>query len=281
MKARWKVLLTFIGVFIVVSAIFLTILLIYGFQLNELPVIGQRVSVIPIRGTLTMEGCGGSIFGTPQCVNVGAVKEELRFADNDPTIKAIVLDINSGGGSVVPSKELARAVRNTRKPVVACIREVGASGAYYVASAADHIVADSDSITGSIGVIMTVQHTYGLYEKLGINVTVIKSGEVKDIGSPYREMTDEEKQEFKDMVDTIYDGFVGDVAINRNLSRDYVESISDGSIYLGSEALELDLVDSLGDIDDAIGIASGLGRISGAPSVKESKPKGGSIWDYL
>jgi protease-4 len=241
--------------------------------------LGDKVAVIPIKGEITSGGCSGGIFGTPACADVTVI--ELDKANEDDSVRAIVLDINSGGGSVVPSRDLARAVKESKKPVVSYIGESGASGAYYIASASRHIVADRDSITGSIGVIMTIQHTYGLYDKLGINVTTIKSGKVKDIGSPYRPMTDEEKKELEAMVSKIYADFVSDVAINRGLERDYVERISDGSIYLGKDAKDLGLIDSLGNLQDAVNIAAELGNVSGKPEVQKNEAKQLTLWDLF
>ena len=238
-----------------------------------------KVVVIPIKGTITSGGCG-DVFGGGQCASVDVVKRMIKEAEEESSVKAIVLDINSGGGFVVASREMMRAVRDCKKPVVARIGESGASGAYYVASAADKIVADDNSITGSIGVIMSIQHYYGLFDKLGINMTIIKSGKSKDIGSPYREMREDEKEELKAMIDKIYYSFISDVAINRNLSVSYVENISDGSIYLGSDAKELGLVDSLGGLDDAIDLASELAGIEGKPVIKEVVQKR-SIFDLL
>jgi len=282
MKTFWKVIIALGFAACITLTIALVYLLATNLELNNLPIIGQKVAIIPIKGEITLEGCSGGILTAgPDCANVAAIKESLKAADRDDSIRAIVLDINSGGGGVVPSRELAYAVKDVKKPVVACISEEGASGAYYVASAADRIVADRDSITGSIGVIMTIQQVYGLYKKLGINVTTIKSGKVKDIGSPYRPMTDEERKDLTDIVDEIYADFVSDVAVNRNLSYEYVESISDGSIYLGRDAKNLGLVDSLGNLDDAVNIASELGNISGEPSLEKASPKTFSIWDYL
>ncbi|MFZ2455329.1 MAG: signal peptide peptidase SppA [Candidatus Altiarchaeia archaeon] len=278
---RGKILLVLVVFGCLLLAVALVALLFGGMKIAQLPIVGQKVAIIPIKGEITAEGCSASLFSSASCVNVAAIKEVLKAADKDDSIRAVVLDINSGGGSVVPSRELAYVVRDMKKPVVACIRETGASGAYYIASASDHIVADRDSMTGSIGVIMTIQHMYGLYEKLGINVTVIKSGKVKDIGSPYREMTPEENAELTDMVDKIYEDFVSDVALNRNMSVEYVKSISDGSIYLGREAMDLGLVDSLGTIDDAVAIAADLGDIQGEPAIQKTASRPLTIWDYL
>jgi protease IV len=280
-RAWGKILLLFVVFGCLLLTVALVALLFGGMKMAQLPIVGQKVAIIPIKGEITAEGCSASLFSSASCANVAAIKEMLKAADKDDSVRAVVLDINSGGGSVVPSRELAYVVRDMKKPVVACIRETGASGAYYIASAADHIVADKDSMTGSIGVIMSIQHMYGLYEKLGINVTVIKSGKVKDIGSPYREMTPDEKAELTGMVNEIYDDFVADVALNRNMSVEYVKNISDGSIYLGKDAKDLGLIDSLGTIDDAVHIAADLGDIEGEPGIQKTASRSFTIWDYL
>lgn len=281
MKTIWKILIAFgLIVWIALTAIMLGFLFTKSEIFSELP-IGNKVAIIPIKGEITYEGCSGGIFGSPQCAQVGEIKKMLKDAEDDSSVRAVVLDINSGGGSVVASSEMMNSVKNFKKPVVAHISETGASGAYYVASAADRIVADRDSITGSIGVIMSISHYYDLFGKLGINVTVIKSGKSKDIGSPYREMTDEEKTELKGKIDKIYYNLVSDIAENRNLSVSYVENISDGSIYLGSEAKTLGLIDSIGGIDDAINLAGELGNIKGKPGIKEIRTKSNNFMDIL
>ena len=234
---------------------------------------GGEVAVVPIYGDITLGGCSSGILFTETCAEVGDIKDQLKAADNDPQVKAILLDIYSGGGNVVASRELMRAIKNTKKPTVAWIGEIGASGAYYAASAADKVVADDDSMTGSIGVIMPVTQYYGLMDKLGVNVTVIKAGESKDIGSPYRPMTDEEKGELEGMIGKVYDSFTSDVAKNRNLDLEYVKNISRGKIYLGSEAKDLGLVDELGGFDYAVELAAGLGGIKGEPKLKRPERK--------
>jgi protease-4 len=277
MKTVWKILITF-GVFVVFLFAVVGTLVVVS-QLN-LPTIGYSVAVIPIKGDITLEECGGSIFGSVQCATVGDLKREP--AEEDPLVSAIVLDINSGGGGVVASGEMMRAIKETKKPVVAYIGESGASGAYYAATGADWIIADRNAITGSIGVIMTVTHYYGLYDKLGVNVTVIKAGKSKDIGSPYRPMTKEEKEELTELVDDIYEDFVANVAENRGKSVEEIKELADGSIYLGSEAEENGLIDDTGSIDDAIAKAAQLGGIEGEPVVKTIEPdEGVSILDLF
>jgi len=273
MKTKWKVLILVLLLLFVTLGVIGIIALAGKFNENELPLLGSKVAIIPIKGMITTESCGVSMFGREQCAEVALVKSRIDAAEGDSSVKAIILDINSGGGSVVATGEMEEIVKNCRKPVVAWIEEVGASGAYYVASATDVIVADKNSVTGSIGVIMTVPHYYGLLGKIGVNMTVIKAGKSKDIGSPYREMTKDEEDELQDMVDTMYYDFVSKVGENRNLPVEYVENISDGSIYLGVEAKDLGLVDVLGGRSKAIEIAAMLGGIEGSPGIVEVRPK--------
>lgn len=217
----------------------------------------DNVAVIPLKGEITES-------------SAGEVGNMLKEALDDGSVKAIVLDIDSPGGSVIPSKELMYKVRDgkSKKPIVARIGESGASGAYYTASAANMIIADEDSITGSIGVEMILIQYYGLFDKLGINATVIKSGERKDIGSPYREMTPKEEERLQEIINKIYYHFISDVAENRNMTISDVKKIATGDIYLGSEAKENGLVDKTGNLNDAINTAAELGGIKGEPNVK-------------
>lgn len=279
MKIRWKILITlalFLFFFFIVLA---GVLFFMNIKNLEIP-IGQNIAVISIKGEITDELCACNIFGCEQCANTKKIKELLNAADNDITVKAIILDINSGGGSVIASNEMMNAVKKVKKPVVARISDIGASGAYLVASAADKIVADKNSITGSIGTVMYIPHYYGLMEKLGINMTVVKSSKSKDIGSPYRPMTNSEREELESIVNEVFENFISEIAKNRNLSVEYVRDISDGSIYLGTEAKRLGLIDEIGNMDDAIKTAAELSGIIGRPNVKEiSKRK--TIFDLF
>ena len=276
MKTFWKVVVTFgvLGLFVLVIAFSIA----YFMSDMRVPSLGGGdVAVIPIYGTITMGGCGGGLLNAESCADVSEIKQELKDADNDPRVKAIVLDVYSGGGNVVASRELMRAVKRTEKPTVAWIGEIGASGAYYAASAADRVVADEDSMTGSIGVIMFIEHYYDLFDWVGINVTTIKAGNSKDIGSPYRPMTQNEQDEMQAMIEKVYDSFVFDVARNRHLEVGYVRNISQGKIYLGSEARDLGLVDELGGFDDAVSIAANMSGIRGEPGVRRPERKVGLI----
>jgi len=262
MKTFWKVAVVgAVLVFIVSSAALI------GYLAYKATGFGDAVYVIPVKGMITLDGCEGGLFEMTSCTTVSDVKEALEQAESDPSVKAVILDVNSGGGSVVASREMMRVVKSSKKPVVAWIGEAGASGAYYVVSAADYIVADRDSMMGSIGVIASFIQYYDLMGEIGVNVTVIKSGKTKDMGSPYRPMTEEEEDMMQDMIDKIYLDFVADVAENRGLSQDFVENISSGQVYLGSEALTLGLIDAVGGFDEAVSVAKNLGGLSGEPRI--------------
>ncbi len=256
-KTKHKLLIGLGIIFFILIAIFI----------NEWFVV-KRVAIIPIKGEITSMGCGGSLlFGVPACASVSEIKTMIEDAESDRSVKAIILDIDSPGGGVVPSRNLMRAVKKCEKPVVALIGDEGASGAYYVASASDKIVADRNSMVGGIGVRVVIPSYEGLFRKLGIHMTVIKAGENKDIGSPYRNMTKEEKEKIQRMVDQIYEDFVYDIAENRNLENSDVMNIATGDLYLGKDAKELKLVDYLGGEDKAIEIAAELAGISGEPQI--------------
>jgi protease IV len=232
---------------------------------------GGRVAVVPVYGSITLGGCSQGILFSESCAQVQSIREQIREYDNDPMVSAIVFDVYSGGGNVVASRELMRAIRDADKPTVAWIGEVGASGAYYAATGADRIVADEASITGSIGVIMPIMHYYELFDDIGINMTVLKAGDSKDIGSPYRPMDEGERQEMQYLIDQVYFRFLSDVAENRGLSVDYVSNVSQGRIYLGADAYEVGLVDDLGGFDKAVSVASQLAGIVGEPEIVRPK----------
>lgn len=193
------------------------------------------------------------------------VLEQIQaFAENH-AIKSIVVRIDSPGGAVGPSQEIFREIRKTieNKPVVASMGTLAASGGYYVAAAADGIVANPGTITGSIGVILGYTNFEALFEKIGLYPVVIKSGEYKDIGSPVRKMTDSEQKLLQEFSDTVHAQFIKDVAAGRNLSADDVRKIADGRIFSGETAKDLGLVDRLGNLADAVEWAGRLGGIEG------------------
>jgi len=209
-----------------------------------------NIALVPIEGVIT--GSKDSGFGFESTISSPEAVELIEKADKNPNIKAIILEINSPGGSAVASEEIANAVKKTNKTTVAWIREIGTSGAYWIASSADHIVANRVSITGSIGVVASYLEFPGLLENYNITYQRLVSGKYKDIGSPYKKMTQEEKEIFQQSLDEIRDYFVNEVAKNRNLSKKEVDKMANGLFYLGSQAKELGLVDELGGKDEVV-----------------------------
>jgi len=221
---------------------------------------GNTVAIVPVQGEIAygQSSILGDSVVTPQTVNDG-----IKEAEEDSSISAIVLDINSPGGSPVASEEIMNTVKNCKKPVVVWISDIGASGAYLLASPADKIVASPSSIVGSIGVILSLTDLSGLYQKIGVNQYAIKAGEYKDMGASYRNLTPEESEMLQGMVDQDYEYFISMVAENRGLNESYVRSIAEGKIYTGTQAKELKLIDETGDREKAIETAARLGGIKG------------------
>ena len=208
---------------------------------------------------------------------------QLKEFRNSDDVKAIVLRINSPGGGVGPSQEIYAEVRKTSrvKKVVASMGAIAASGGYYVASAADHIMASPGSITGSIGVIMEFANLQELFKKIGVSAFVLKSGEYKDTGFPLRKMTAQEKTLLQTFIDNVHQQFVAAVADARNISKERIQAVADGRILSGEQAKELGLLDSLGNLEDAIAMAAKLGGIKGEPSVLYARERKFSLLEYL
>ncbi|MBU0457005.1 MAG: signal peptide peptidase SppA [Nanoarchaeota archaeon] len=237
------------SVFLTVAAVLVIVFIILPliFSVFDRSKTGN-VALIPITGAIT--GDGGKFLGT-STVSSNIVVDYIKEADENKQIKVILLEINSPGGSAVASDEIASAVKKAKKPVVALIREAGASGAYWIASAADHIIANRMSITGSIGVISSYLEFSGLMKEYGVGYEKLVAGERKDIGTPFRKLDDSEKKILQSKLDKIHLFFIKEVAENRNLSLSDVESLATGEFYLGIEAYYLGLVDQLGDKDTA------------------------------
>lgn len=229
--------------------------------------LGDKVAVVRVHGSISMSDDAGVFAGagtTPQ-----RVREMLDKAERDNSVKAILVEINSPGGSVVPSEEISKDIKAASKPTVCWLSEIATSGGYYVASACDYIVADRATITGSLGVISIFPEYSRLLEKIGVNMTVIKAGEFKDFSTGFRQMTEEEMIMMEEVVVETYEFFISDVASNRNLSVNYLRGISGGRVYTGTKALELGLVDEVGDRNRAIEKAGELGGIEGEPMLVE------------
>jgi protease IV len=230
---------------------------------------GPAVAVIYAEGIIS-GGTSGSLGGATG-ITPARIKADLRRAAADPSVKAVVVRVNSPGGSVVASNEIWKMLKNYEKPVVFSFGEMAASGGYYIACAGKWIVANPDTLTGSIGVITEMTNVDELAKKLGVQVIVIKTGPNKDIGSPFRPMTEDEIKLWQTVVDQAFDGFVRVVAQGRGLPEDKVRQIGDGRIYNGKQAQELGLVDQLGYLEDAIDKAGELGGIEGKPRIVEYK----------
>lgn len=200
---------------------------------------------------------------------------ELKKFSETPSVKAIVLRIDSPGGGVVPSQEIYDAVRRVRtkgnKAVIASMGSVAASGGYYIAAATDRIMANPGTLTGSIGVIMEMANVEGLLQKIGVEGVVVKSGKYKDVGSPLRKMSDEERGLLQNVMDDVHKQFIEAVAEGRSLEVPEVQALADGRIFTGRQAKEVKLVDELGNLDDAIQLAADVAGIEGEPKVIEPR----------
>jgi len=189
----------------------------------------------------------------------------IKIFRDDDSIKAIILRIDSPGGGIGPSQEIYREIIKARKykPVLTSMGSVAASGGYYIASATNKIVANSGTLTGSIGVIMQYANIMEIVKKIGISSVVIKSGEFKDMGSPLRVLEDSEKKIFQDLVDELHLQFVNDAAKARGFDVETMATLADGRVYTGQKALKLKLIDRLGNLDDAVLWAGELANIKG------------------
>lgn len=253
-KPLWKKILW--GLFIGLGLLFLVNLFFPDVDLST----EDRIALIRVEGVI-MDAQS----------TVGELK---RFGEN-PSVKAIVLRIDSPGGGVVPSQEIHDAVQRVRqksnKLVIASMGSVAASGGYYIAAATDRIIANPGTLTGSIGVIMETANVEGLLKKIGVEGVVVKSGKFKDVGSPLRKMSDEERALLQSVMDDVHKQFIEAVAAGRALEPAAVQALADGRIFTGRQAKEAKLVDELGDLEAAIQLAADLAGIEGEPKVVEPR----------
>ncbi|MDQ7794928.1 MAG: signal peptide peptidase SppA [bacterium] len=220
---------------------------------------GPEVGVIRLEGAITAGGSAQDFFTSVS--GSDRILSLLQEARRDPSIRAVVLRINSPGGSAAGAQEIAREVSRLReagKPVVAAIADVGASGAYWVACLTDLVVVNPGSLTGSIGVYIETATLQELYRMLGMEFEIFKSGPHKDMGSTRRPPTDEERAIFQGMVDDIYEQFVDVVAEGRGLQRERVLELADGRVFTGRQAVALGLADRTGNFPQAVEEAAAL-----------------------
>ena len=280
----------FISAVLLLAVLSFVVSLLKGNNNSEKTVtVPDRVAVINIEGTIV---CGAdskeNLFQQANGVTSGTIMKQIREAAADDSVKALVLRIDSGGGSATAAEEVGRELlrfkEQTQKPIVATMGNTGASAAYWIAAcASDKIYANATTLTGSIGVYMPYMNTEELFKKIGITSDKIKSGPYKDIMSNDRPMTTEEKQILQNIVDEIYDQVVYTVSAGRRMETSKVRAIADGRIYTGRQAKNIGLVDELGDYYDALAAAGTLAKIKlgkdGLPPVKERERQ--QPWEYF
>ena len=266
---RWQYV---IGVLILIFLIsFIISKILPNFEKSQ----ENEILIIPIHGIISNSNAN-LLFESDE-VTSDKIISSIKKAEDNENVKAVIFEINSPGGTVLASKEIADAVKKLDKPSVAWIRDVGASGAYWIASSADKIVADELSITGSIGVISSYLEFSGLLEKYGVEYQRLVAGKYKDAGSPYKDLTDEEKNIIQKKLDKIDEIFLNEIRLNRKIED--TKQIETGEFFLGLEAKEINLVDYLGGKEKAIEIAKNLSDLKEAKLIEVKEKK--SIFDVL
>jgi protease-4 len=238
----------------------------------------SKILLMDVSGVLSDES-GSVVLGTPppRVPIVARVREELQKAEDDDNVKALIVRINSPGGTITASDLIYREIESfkTRRkiPVVAVMMDVAASGGYYAALAADSIVALPTTVTGSIGVIMLAVNAQGLMEKIGVAPLAIKSGEMKDAGSPFRPLSAQERAVFQSVIDQMYGRFVTLIARSRKIPEDRVRTFADGRIYTAEQAKALGLVDDIGYMEDVVASARNAAGLKEARVIMYRRPK--------
>lgn len=267
-----------IGVIIVGS--FLVAFAVFAFMMVGLFSAGDGIDFASFGGDVGVIELAGVISENS---SRPIIKQIDKWAKSG-SIKAIVIHINSPGGAVAPSQEIYDAINRAReeKPVVASMASVAASGGYYVACAADRVVANPGTLTGSIGVILQFYTAEALMKKIGVGMETVKSGELKDVGNFSREMSEEEGLMLRAVIMDTYEQFVEAVAEGRSKNKEDIYPLADGSIFTGLQAYNLGLVDSLGGLHEAINIAADLAGIEGEPQVvRPIDRKEINFWDVI
>jgi protease-4 len=256
----------------------IAIILVLCIILPACTVGGNKVAVISLSGPI-QSGSSGFLFGS-NVITPQQVRSQIERAKNDISVKAVVLQIESPGGSAAASQEILNELGRLKKPIVVSMGNVVASGGYYISAKADKIVALPATLTGSIGVISEIPNLKGLFDKLGIEMEVFTGGKHKDMYAGLRELTPEEEAIMQEITDQIYDQFVQAVAEGRKLSVDKVRELATGQLYTGVQAKELGLVDELGGLNEAIDLAADLAGIE-KPNVEYYKPETPSLLNVL
>ena len=237
-----------------------------------------KILLMDVSGVLSDESASIALTTPPPKVPIVArVREELKKAEDDDEIKALIVRINSPGGTITASdliyREIVAFKARKKVPVVAVMMDVGASGGYYAALAGDTIIALPTTVTGSIGVIMLTLNAQGLMEKIGVAPLAIKSADKKDAGSPFRQLTSEERAIFQSVIDQMYGRFVGLIVEHRKIPEERVRAFADGRIYTADQAKALGLVDSIGYMDDVVASARKAAGLEQAKIIMYHRPR--------
>jgi protease-4 len=266
-RSTGRGILIFLGIIIFLFVVVIGLSLLLG---KKQHFGSEKIALIRVEGVIT---------------DSKPILEQFDRHSKNPTVKAIVLRVDSPGGGVAPSQEIYQAITNIRaegkQKIVVSMGSLAASGGYYISCPADKIVANPGTITGSIGVLMEFANVQELFKKVGLEAVVIKSGKHKDIGSPTRPMTKEEKQLLQGVLDDVYQQFVEAIAQGRGMKEEEVRKLADGRIFSGRQALQLGLVDELGGIQEALELAAELSGIEKRPLVVIEDEKGFSLRDLM
>lgn len=241
----------------------------------------DKVAVVPVQGAII--SADSTITGPQPTTTPEGLREALRQAAEDDSVVAVVLEVNSPGGGVTASDEMHQSIldfkRETDKPVVVSMGDTAASGGYYISAAADRIVANETTLTGSLGVILPLTNFAEAADKYGIRQYAITSGEFKNIGSGFKDLTPEEREILQSIVDENYDGFVEVIVEGRDLPEQRVREIADGRVYSGEQAKNLGLVDSFGGLDEAANVARRLADVDEATVIRYTQTP--TLTDFL
>ena len=230
----------------------------------------DQIAVIPVEGLISAADSG--VAGNVPSTTPEGMRDALLQAEEDESVKAVILEINSPGGGVTASDQMHQEIldfkESSKKPVMASMGGTAASGGYYIATAADEILAGETTLTGSLGVILQLPNLTETADKIGFKQNVIKSGEFKDMGSQFRDITPQERKIFQEIVDENYDEFVKVIVEGRDLPEKQVRELADGRIYSGKQAEDLGLVDNIGDLQTAADNARESANIDEATVVR-------------
>lgn len=244
----------------------------------------KKIVILDVDGVIQDTGESGSLFQSSGYNHQSFIKK-LNYLKDDDSVKGVIIRVNSPGGGVVESAEIHDKLKEiqskAKKPVYISMGSMAASGGYYISTAAKKIYASPETLTGSLGVIMEGINYKGLADKYGVDFVTIKSGKYKDIMSPTREMTEEERQILQKMIDNSYEGFVNVISEGRKMSADQVKQLADGRVYDGKQAKELNLIDEFGYLDDVISEMKKDEKLKGAKVVRYTDNFGfGSLFQF-